>query len=338
MTEADLQTEQPEALSLSQQSAARHRVSAVLSVFMETAAASIPVAAVVWTIGLFDKELELNFWICLAITGAAALLATCLGTLTRNRSWSQPARALLSLVQGAGQGEVPIEEFSQIGGRMIPLALAIQEILRVQKLQKAELNEMEREVRGRIANRTDALERKIGSLRHQAMRDALTGLLNRRSMEQEIPRLLTEHLSSARDACLLMIDVDHFKPLNDTLGHVAGDNLLKEIGQIIRSTIREKDMAFRCGGDEFVILLSNTSLNACQRVTKRLVSLVGVLAQPLDLPLPPRLSIGSCALSELETPTARSWLEIADKRLYAIKSSCPNHRGPGDVKPIKKSA
>ena len=338
MTEADLKTEQPEAVSLSQRLTAHRRISGVLSVFLETAAASLSVAGAVWIIGLSGKELKLDFWMCVAIAGAAALLVSCWRALAHRRLWSRPACALLSLVEGAYQGEVPIEELSQIGGRIVPLARAIQEVLHLQKLQKAELNQLEREVHGRIANRTDALERKIGSLKHQAMRDVLTGLLNRRSMEQEIPRFLTEHLTSARYACLLMIDVDHFKPLNDTLGHVAGDNLLKEIGQIIRSTIREKDMAFRCGGDEFVILLTNTSLSTGQRVSQRLDSLVGVLAQPLGLSLPPRLSIGVCALSELKEPSLQSWLDVADKRLYEIKSSRDTHRRTPAATPIKKSA
>jgi diguanylate cyclase (GGDEF)-like protein len=338
MKEPEFKTEQPDAVSPSYGRTLRGPIIAVLFVILEAAIVSIAVTGAVGTIGLFGMDLKLGFSNCLAIAGTAALLVSSWSALVRWWSWSKPARSLLRSVDQIRQGDGPIEELSKIRGHLAPLARTMQEVLHIQKLQKAELLEIEREVRGRIANRTDALERKIGSLRQQAMRDPLTGLLNRRSMEQEIPRLLGEHLSSARDACLLMIDVDHFKPLNDTLGHNAGDHLLKEIGQIIRSTIREGDMAFRCGGDEFVVVLSNTSMITGQSVSKRLESLVGVLAQPLRLPLSPRLSIGACALSELKAPSPLSWLETADKRLYAVKSSRETHRSISGAISMKKSA
>ena len=99
----------------------------------------------------------------------------------------------------------------------------------------------------------------------QATRDALTGLLNRRSLDIEIDRAVEQFQSVGTDACLLMIDIDHFKGLNDTLGHAAGDELLKSIAQIMRSAIRNSDQAFRCGGDEFVILLGGCGIRAGQR-------------------------------------------------------------------------
>jgi diguanylate cyclase (GGDEF)-like protein len=337
MTESDLKTEQPPAVSPSPARRWRRPIPPALSILLEIAVASIPVTGVVWIIGWFGKESKLDVWICLTIAGAGALLASCWGTLVRRRFWSRPARTLLNAVDLARQGELPVEDLSLINGHMAPLARSIQEVLRLAKLQKAELQEMEREVQGRIANNTDALERKIGSLRHQAMRDALTGLQNRRSMEQELPRVLAEHRAGAIDACLLMIDVDHFKLLNDTLGHVAGDNLLKEIGQIIRSTIRDKDVGFRCGGDEFVVLLNQAGPTIGLEVAKRLESLVEVLTRTLRLQINPQLSIGVCALSELAEPSPQAWLDVTDKRLYAVKAARGAHRKAETLR-LKKSA
>ena len=128
-------------------------------------------------------------------------------------------------------------------------------MLRDSRRKRAEAAALEHETRQRIANRTDALERTIGSLRQQATRDVLTGLFNRRMLEEYLPQAVKRCKEARIGLCLLMIDVDHFKLLNDTLGHAAGDELLKTIGQLIRSTIREKDLAFRCGGDEFVVQL-----------------------------------------------------------------------------------
>jgi diguanylate cyclase (GGDEF)-like protein len=284
---------------------------------IQLVAAVFPVALVIWLVEIPKVEL----WSTVLIAGSSALLATSWGYLLKRRLWVKPAVALLAAAEAARDGEAPIEELSRFEGRVAPLARVIQDLLRLTKEQKAELAQLELEMRGRIANRTDALERKIGSLRMQAMRDVLTGLYNRRSFEQELPRFLAEHQAAGRDACLLMIDVDCFKTLNDTLGHASGDQLLKEIGQIIRSTIRESDFAFRCGGDEFVILLHDMGPGPGQEVSRRLESLVEKLTEPMHLPCPPRLSIGSCCLSEMEVPSVDDWTELADKRLYAVKGA-----------------
>ena len=145
-------------------------------------------------------------------------------------------RLLESLLPEIRSGKAPIEELSRVEGPLARFAQQVQEILRELRTQKAKMAEMDLEIRQRIANRTEALERKIGSLHNQATRDVLTGLLNRRT--------LNEHLAKAMERCdenglpisVLMIDVDNFKPLNDTLGHAAGDELLRSIGQLLRST------------------------------------------------------------------------------------------------------
>jgi diguanylate cyclase (GGDEF)-like protein len=181
-------------------------------------------------------------------------------------------------------------------------------------------------MRDRIANRTDALERKIGSLQLQASRDVLSGLGNRRGLESALPKILERHHSTGTDFALLMIDVDHFKPLNDTLGHAAGDQLLRELGQLIRSTLRGNDQAFRCGGDEFVVLLDSCDIEAGRLIATRLELLVKRLTEPLKVARPPQLSIGVCALSELNPATVESFLQTADARLYAVKAQRPGAR------------
>src|SRR5207244_8958378 len=148
-----------------------------------------------------------------------------------------------------------LESLSDVRGGPAELVPLFQDLLRDVRVQKAEVAALEAEMRRRLANRTDALERTIESLRHQATRDALTGLFNRRFLDSFLPQAVQKCLGSKTELCLLMIDVDHFKKLNDTLGHPAGDALLKSIGQIIRSTARGEDVAFRFGGDEFSIVM-----------------------------------------------------------------------------------
>jgi diguanylate cyclase (GGDEF)-like protein len=241
----------------------------------------------------------------------------------------RPANSLVDLITQAHHGKISVEELSTARvsrGRLQPVVKVIAEILLELKQKRAEIATLEQETRDRIANRTDALERRIGTLQVQATRDALTGLGNRRGLDRELPAVIDRFSHCGANACLLMIDVDHFKPLNDTLGHPAGDQLLKEIAQLIRSTLRGDDQAYRCGGDEYVVVLNGCDLTAGQAIAGRLEAMVRRLTQPLQVKHPPQLSIGTCALSELTEVTAEALLKTADNRLYAVKAGRPGTR------------
>ncbi len=99
--------------------------------------------------------------------------------------------------------------------------------------------------------------------------DELTGLLNRRSLDEMIDSEISRHSRYGGVFTLAILDLDSFKSYNDTKGHPAGDALLAEVGNIIRSMIRNSDFAFRYGGDEFAILLPQTSIEAASQVTER---------------------------------------------------------------------
>jgi diguanylate cyclase (GGDEF)-like protein len=263
----------------------------------------------------------MHIWSLEILIFAGVAFAAWWGTIRRRQHWSKPTQNLVALLSEVRRNEAAIDELSTIDGGVAPLVPLIQDLLRDLKQQKAGLAEVEHEMRQRLAIHTDVLQRKIGSLQLQATRDPLTGLFNRRALEQELTRAVEHFKADEHNACLLMIDVDHFKQLNDTLGHAAGDQLLKEIGQLIRSTIRDCDLGFRCGGDEFVILLDNCGFSTGQAIAARLETLVDGLAKPLRLDRPPGLSIGFCAIDELAAPTAQSVLDTADKRQYAVKSA-----------------
>lgn len=121
-----------------------------------------------------------------------------------------------------------------------------------------------------IKDRLIALASRIGpgfanlklreSLRSLALRDTLTGLYNRRYMEDALKRLFLSSRHSDKPFCVLMVDVDHFKRFNDTFGHAAGDAVLAAIAKCIRGAIRTTDFACRYGGEELVVLLPDTSL------------------------------------------------------------------------------
>jgi diguanylate cyclase (GGDEF)-like protein len=164
-------------------------------------------------------------------------------------------------------------------------------------------------------------------MKEQASRDPLTGLYNRRALDEHLTRIIDRRTAEGGTLSLLMIDVDYFKLLNDTLGHAAGDQLLRSIGQIIRSGIRESDLAFRCGGDEFVVVLDPCEPRDACRLVDRLVSLVDALAKPLRVSRPPRLSIGLSHLGDFGQPSAKALLEAADRALYNVKGDRKRRAG-----------
>jgi diguanylate cyclase (GGDEF)-like protein len=238
------------------------------------------------------------------------------------------------------EGEAPIEDLAEIDGGLVRngILTQIQLLLHDLRQQRAEVAKLEEEMRQRLATRTSALERQIGTLRLQASRDALTGLFNRRMFEGFLERLIGQCNTEKIDLSVLMIDVDNFKTLNDTLGHAAGDELLRNIGQLIRSSVRDQDAPFRFGGDEFVIVLPGCGGEAADRMAKRLSDLVDGLSKTLRVPKRPRLSIGVVTLSELEPGiTAHQMLETADKLLYEVKGARKKAEREAAAQ-IKKSA
>jgi diguanylate cyclase (GGDEF)-like protein len=236
------------------------------------------------------------------------------------KSWRRPLRELTHALHRHRAGEAPMEEFANFTGNVKPMADITLELLRDLRLEQKKIAELQHEMSDRIAHRTEALERMVGSLRQQATRDALTGLYNRRMLDQYLPQLIESCREAKNDLCVLTIDVDYFKQLNDTLGHAEGDALLRTIGQLIRSTIRQSDAAFRCGGDEFLIVLPATDPEAAQTLADRLISLVDGLTQTLHINPRPGLSIGQSRLSQISPATPDALLSEADRALYEEKS------------------
>lgn len=254
---------------------------------------------------------------CLALVTVAGLG---FGAYQRYKLWTRPMRKMGELVEQIRRGELPVDEIMQVEGVPAVLVPVLHDLLRDLRKQRSEIQQLKLEMSQKVANRTDALERQLGSAREKASRDALTGLHNRRMLDETLPRLVSRCAAEQKMLTVLMIDVDYFKLLNDTLGHAAGDELLRSIGQIIRSAIRGNDMAFRCGGDEFVILMADSNHAAGAGLAERLITLVDAMAKTLRLEKRPRLSIGISQFGDDLSCTASELLEQADRALYEVKS------------------
>jgi diguanylate cyclase (GGDEF)-like protein len=158
-------------------------------------------------------------------------------------------------------------------------------------------------------------------LRSQSIRDPLTGLFNRRYMEESLEREIRRAMRNKEHVALLMIDLDHFKQFNDTFGHQAGDTLLRELGAFLNQRTRGQDVACRFGGEEFAVILTGASIEAafkraellCEEVRQLSVLYTGRALGKISL------SIGVSGFPE-HGNSAKELLGIADQALYRAKN------------------
>ncbi|MBK7463720.1 MAG: diguanylate cyclase [Betaproteobacteria bacterium] len=117
------------------------------------------------------------------------------------------------------------------------------------------------------------IEEATSELSYQARHDPLTGLLNRREFEHQLEKMLDNVRAGSEECCVLFIDLDRFKPVNDTCGHLAGDELLRQISQLFQGRLRGEDTLARLGGDEFGIILANCSSQRARQVAEDICAL-----------------------------------------------------------------
>jgi len=153
-----------------------------------------------------------------------------------------------------------------------------------------------------------------------ATRDPLTGVGNRRALDQKISEVIANRERSAATASLIMLDLDHFKSINDQYGHGVGDQILVRLTEIINLRIRVTDSLYRIGGEEFVIVVERQDLDRATRLAEQLRTLVE--ANELA---PERAITISLGVSELRPgEDGESWLRRADGALYAAKRAGRN--------------
>ena len=171
-------------------------------------------------------------------------------------------------------------------------------------------------------SRQEGLLRK---LYESSTRDALTGAYNRRHFEDRLRSEIAFAVRHATDCALILLDLDHFKRVNDTYGHPAGDEVLKHLGAVATRMLRTEDVFARFGGEEFAVLLRGSSTRGAGRLAERLMDALRTQhAKYEGLEIPVTLSAGCAALSCCGAPSPEELVAVADKRLYAAKQAGRN--------------
>jgi diguanylate cyclase len=167
----------------------------------------------------------------------------------------------------------------------------------------------------------------VDALVDLSSRDVLTGLANRRSFELALAREVDRVARSGEPALLLMLDIDHFKRVNDTFGHAAGDQVLRAVATALLDCVRPMDLVARIGGEEFAIVLPNCpalfGATVAERVRRRVEQapvVVGAGGQQIDV----TISIGGAFAPQWVRSTPGLWIERADQQLYRAKAQGRN--------------
>lgn len=163
-------------------------------------------------------------------------------------------------------------------------------------------------------------EQLMRQLYESSTRDALTGAHNRKHFDDRLKSELAYALRHNTSIALIMLDIDHFKSVNDRHGHAAGDVVLKQTARSIAQRLRTEDMFARYGGEEFAVILRGVNLSGAARLGERLRATVSALpAVANHTSIPVTISLGCATLACVADKTEMALLEAADRRLYRAK-------------------
>lgn len=252
---------------------------------------------------------------------AAGLLFLALAWIVAARV-SQPLARLTELARRVEGGESGVDFDVKAHSRELQvLSQALGSMAQTLTEQKAALLAANHELEDKVAERTAELSRLNAELQSLARTDALTGLANRMHANERLAGEFGRYRRTGTGYALLVMDIDHFKRVNDTWGHPAGDAVLRHVAAVLRATLRTTDFIGRIGGEEFLVILPATELEQAVSVAEKLRAAVeGAPVEPVGRVT---LSIGVHAPTPADADEDKA-LHDADQRLYAAKAGGRN--------------
>ena len=244
--------------------------------------------------------------------------------------WMEKTDLFLDETETRSELTVPLEPHRYLDVRVTPLYDRNQ-FLSGRLMVFREITE-QKQVEKRLRLVNDKLQGQLieigllqSKLREQAIRDPLTSLFNRRYLEETLERELSRATREIYPVCIIMIDIDHFKKINDTHGHEAGDLVLKAIADALSEHSRRGDFACRHGGEEFVVVMPNIHLETAYERAEHLRQILTLLSVPYGhYNLSVTISMGIACYPE-NGGTREAILRAADQAMYAAKEAGRDH-------------
>ena len=205
------------------------------------------------------------------------------------------------------------------------LKTIIQSLLTETTSMRASVAEMQQQLEKR-ADEVDALKSSLNDAKEKALTDPLTGLLNRRGLSQIFLQLKESAAVSAREpACVILVDIDHFKKVNDTYGHLFGDKVIKGLAEVLSAGVKDRGYVARLGGEEFAILLPRVaSMNACAVAETLRSTMAKAPFRKTSGQEPVFITISLGVAEFVEGESSDAWINRADVALYTSKKQGRN--------------
>jgi diguanylate cyclase (GGDEF)-like protein len=215
----------------------------------------------------------------------------------------------------AWMARLPVERADEVGH----IARSTGDLLAELRELQSEVGHLRRTLDSRVAARTRQINNKLRDARREAWVDPLTNLANRRLLDERLEDLFEIQRDGGGELTAVMLDIDHFKTLNDAEGHPAGDDLLRFLGHLLRGSLRDTDLAIRYGGDEFLILLPDVTLVQATKLADRIVRLFAQKTSLCEARPQPTLSAGAASTNHSGARTGKELVELADIAMYQAK-------------------
>jgi len=258
---------------------------------------------------------------------ALALVTTAVATLLMTRRIVAPIRRLMRAAKAVGSGKLDVHVPTRSTDEIGLLTRTFNHMTRRLAESQSEVASYQRTLEDKVAQRTKELEVATAHAYRLAQHDILTGLPNRSLLNQQLAHVLAQAKRDAHHAACLFLDFDHFKRINDTLGHDAGDLLLQAIAQRLSGAVRESDILARLGGDEFVVILPGLDpAHAIAETSTVLARVRESFLTPFQLAdqMPTLTCSIGISMYPLDAEDPVSLIKQADTAMYAAKDAGRN--------------
>lgn len=269
------------------------------------------------------QEITQVRWAIAGVAGIVVLLALGFADLM-SRVVSAPLRRLSREARQIIAGEA--RDFAVVRGyrESVELSIALHTLIESLGRRRQELEQLASGLEREVAERTAALENANRRLAELAITDPLTGLYNRRHFDERLIEAAQRCAEGDGGAALILVDIDHFKRINDRHGHPTGDQVLRQVSRLLAESLRPSDLLARIGGEEFAVLAADgcaeEGRQLGQRLLQRIRSASPLAVGRLSIPLSVSLGLATCAAGRgVAQALAERLLSQADSALYAAK-------------------